>query len=260
MLVLTTKHSSMAIEENTQEKEMGLMDHIRDLRSCLVRCSWWVAIFMCIAWAYRDPIYHFLWDPYQKKTAASTKIVYTGIMDPFNMAVNQSIVFGIIFASPFIIYEAFKFISPALKQRELNLIRIYSFLSLILFGGGVYLGYGYMLPHLAEVMSEMQISGTESYLNAADAMTTIIKLLLGLGIVFQFPLVLFFAIRIGLLKLETVSSNRRVVAIIILIISAIASPPDLISCAVIFIPFYALFEITLICCKIFIKNEKEEGQ
>lgn len=252
----------MASEDNTQEKEMGLMDHIRDLRSCLVRCSWWTAIFMCIAWAYRDEIYHFLWDPYQKalKAGSTTKVVYTGIMDPFNVAVNQSIVFGVIFASPFIIYEAFKFISPALKKRELNIIRVYSFFSLFLFAGGVYLGYGYMLPHLAEVMEEMQLSGTESYLNAAETMTTIIKLLLGLGVVFQFPLVLFFAIKIGLIQLETVSSNRRIVIIIILIISAIASPPDLISCAVIFTPFYALFEITLICCKIFIKKEKEEGQ
>ena len=132
----------MAKKDKSQEKEMGLMDHIHDLRICLLHCSWWIVIFTTVAWFYRDEMYHFLWDPYANalKDKANTKVVYTGIMDPFTLAINQSIVAGVLMSSPFIIYEGFKFISPALKQKELKLIGIYSFLSLILFAGGVYLG------------------------------------------------------------------------------------------------------------------------
>ena len=247
------KAISMANEK--VEKEMGLMDHISDLRKCLIHCSWFILIFSIVAFIFRDEIFHFLWDPYEKalKKSELTKVVYSSITDPFTVAINQSLLVGFLLASPFIIYEVFTFIAPAWKPKELMAIRIYSFVSLILFVGGVLLGYGYMLPHLAEVMEELRLSGTESYLNAKDMLQTIIKLILGLGLIFQFPLVLFFVVKVGLIQLSTITKNRKIIIVLILIISAFATPPDLMSLFVVSIPFYILFEITLVCCWIFIK-------
>lgn len=248
----------MAIEEQKVEKEMSLLDHIRDLRLCLLHCSWWILIFSITAFIFRDEIFHFLWDPYENAlhTKGATKVVYSGLMDPFTVSINQSLITGILLSFPFIVYEVFKFVSPALNQKEINALRISSVFSLILFLGGVLLGYSYMLPRLAEVMESLRLTGTESYLNAKETLHTIIKLIFGLGLVFQFPLIMFFAIKIGLIELSTITSNRKIIIVIILIISAIASPPDVLSLFVVSIPFYILFEITILFCKIFIKQKQ----
>jgi len=244
-----------------QPKEMGLMDHIQDLRVCLLHCSWWILIGSAIAFYYNDVIYHFLWDPYvnalQRKE--ETQSVYTGLMDPFTVAINQAIICGILIASPFIIYEIFKFVAPALKKNELATIRNFSILSLILFLGGILMGYGYMLPRLAQVMESFRLSDTKNYLNAKDYLQTVIKLILGLGIIFQFPLLMYFLVKIGLLKISTITQNRKIIIVVIFIISAFATPPDILSLFVVAIPFYLLFEITIICCKLFIKQENEDG-
>ncbi len=243
-----------------QSKEMGLMDHIQDLRICLIHCSWWVLIGSVIAFLNNDRIYHFLWDPYVNalKRKEETQSVYTGLMDPFTVAINQAIICGILLASPFIIYEIFKFVAPALKKNELAAIRNFSIFSLLLFLGGILMGYSYILPRLAEVMEEFRLSDTKNYLNAKDYLQTVIKLILGLGIIFQFPLLMFFFVKIGLLKISTITKNRKIIIVVIFIISAFATPPDLLSLFVVAIPFYVLFEITVVCCKLFIKQEEEQ--
>lgn len=247
--------------KNTTDKEMPLLEHISDLRKALINCCVWVLLFTVIAFIYRDEIYKFFWEPYKNALSKSTttKIVYTNITDPFTVSINQSIICGILLASPFIIYETFKFIAPALKPKELNAIRGYSFISLFLFIGGVALGYSYMLPHLAEVMESLRLSDTESYLNAQDFLVTSLKLILGLGVIFQFPLILFFLVKIGLIRLSTITSNRKIIIVFILIISAFATPPDLLSLFVVAVPFYILFEITVFFCWLLIKEKDEHG-
>jgi sec-independent protein translocase protein TatC len=243
-----------------QTKEMGLMDHIQDLRTCLIHCSWWVLIGSVIAFYYNDKIYHFLWDPYVNalKRRDETQSVYTGLMDPFTVAINQAIICGILLASPFIIYEIFKFVAPALKKNELATIRNFSIFSLLLFLGGIFMGYSYMLPRLAIVMEEFRLSDTKNYLNAKDYLQTVIKLILGLGIIFQFPLLMYFLVKIGILKIATITENRKIIIVVIFIISAFATPPDILSLFVVATPFYLLFEITIICCKLFIKQEEDQ--
>jgi len=121
------------------------------------------------------------------------------------------------------------------------------------------MGYGYMLPRLAQVMESFRLSDTKNYLNAKDYLQTVIKLILGLGIIFQFPLLMYFLVKIGLLKISTITQNRKIIIVVIFIISAFATPPDILSLFVVAIPFYLLFEITIICCKLFIKQENENG-
>ena len=113
----------MANEEQKVEKEMGIMDHINDLRKCLLRCSWYLLISSIVAFIYRDKIFHFLWDPYAEaiiKKGGTIKVVYSGITDPFTVSINQSLITGLLMSFPLIVYEVFKFIgvSNALASKD----------------------------------------------------------------------------------------------------------------------------------------------
>lgn len=235
---------------------MSVLGHIRDLRKCLINCCWCFLFTSCIAFYFREEIYHFLYDPYfdSIKDKSNTKVTYENIFTSFTVSLNISLVSGVIFGMPYALYEVFKFIAPGLEKKEVKFFYIFSTLGSLLFILGVFLSYSYLIPRLAEVMEQFQFDNTVSYLKAQEFLKTILKLILGIGVIFQFPLVLFFAVRIGLVQLETLRNNRKIIFIGILIISAFVTPPDPLSMAIIATPFYAMFELTLLACKFFIKE------
>lgn len=241
-----------------QEKrnEMTLIDHIRDLRKCLVRCSLILVVASIICFYFREHIYSFLWEPYAKVVNSSdTKINYKNIFDSFTFSINLSVISGILIAMPFLLYEIFKFIAPGLKKNEINFFRTYSLIGSMLFLAGTYLGYSFMLPRLAQFMVDFRQEGTVTLLDSQDFLQTTVKIILGIGIIFQFPLVLFFLVKIGLIEIKTLTQNRKMILVIILIISAFVTPPDPLSMVIIATPFYVLFEISILACKKFLKEK-----
>lgn len=235
---------------------MSVMGHVRDLRKCLINCCWCFLITSCIAFYFRQELYSFLYDPYFNsiKDKEATKVTYTNVFDSFTVSLNISLIAGIILGMPYALFEVFRFIAPGLEKKEVKFFYIFSSVGSLLFLLGVSLGYSYLIPRLAEVMEQFQFSETVSYLNAKDFLKTILKLILGIGLIFQFPLVLFFSVKIGLLQLDTLRNNRKIIFIMILLVSAFVTPPDPLSMAIIATPFYIMFEITLLSCRIFIKE------
>jgi len=235
---------------------MSVLGHIRDLRKCLINCCWCFLITSCVAFYFREELYHFLYSPYfdSIKDKSNTKITYGTVFSSFTVSLNISLIAGIILGMPYALFEIFRFIAPGLEKKEVKLFYIFSTLGSLLFLLGVFLSYSYLIPRLAEVMERFQFDDTVAYLSAKDFLKTILKLILGIGLIFQFPLVLFFAVKIGLLQLETLRSNRKIIFIGILIISAFVTPPDPLSMAIIATPFYGMFELTLVACRFFIKD------
>lgn len=241
--------------KETSKGEMTLIDHIRDLRTCLIRCSAILVVSTLICFYFSEHIFNFLWEPYaQVVNSTDTKINYNNIFDSFTFSINLSVISGVLIALPFLLYEIFKFIAPGLKKNEINFFRVYSIIGSILFLAGTYLGYNYMLPRLAQFMIDFRQEGTVTLLDSQEFLKTTVKIILGIGIIFQFPLVLFFLVKIGLIETKTLTQNRKIIFVIILIISAFVTPPDPLSMVIIATPFYCLFEISILACKKFIKE------
>jgi len=105
-----------------------------------------------------------------------------------------------------------------------------------------------------EVMETWKMDGTENLFDSSNFLITTMKMFLGIGIGFQFPLAIFFIVKIGLIQASTLANNRGIIIILILIMCAFLTPPEPLSMIILALPIYIMFEISLLCCKHFINE------
>ena len=175
----------------------------------------------------------------------------------FNMSLLVSFVMGILFAFPYILWELWLFIKPGMYKSEIKYARFLLFSSLILFFLGVLFGYYIMAPISLNFFANYQIS--EQIINDINFISfvkLISKLILICGIIFQFPVVIYFLGRFRLITSRQLKSWRKYAFIIILILASIVTPPDVFSQIVISIPLFILYEISIITISFVEKRNK----
>jgi sec-independent protein translocase protein TatC len=169
----------------------------------------------------------------------------------FNMHIFISIVTGLILTVPYFLWELWRFIKPALSENERKhsggFVIITSFLFLI----GVVFSYFLIVPLTINFLGTYYVSeNVENYFTLSSYINTITSLTFATGIVFELPVMVYFLTRIGILTPKFLKKYRRHAIVIILIIAAIITPPDVFSQTMVAIPLYLLFEISIYICKI----------
>ena len=163
-----------------------------------------------------------------------------------NLAVSISILFGIIFAGPFLIYELLSFVRPALQEHEYKLIIHLLPLSVILFFSGFVFG-ARILQFVIDIYVRTSQSFNIGNLWDVEAfLTQIVVMGTSMGIVFQLPIVLTILLRLGIIQRSMLTSKRRYVYAALLIFDVFLPPTDILSLSLIFIPLAMLFEGTLL--------------
>jgi sec-independent protein translocase protein TatC len=162
---------------------------------------------------------------------------------------------GFVIAFPYVFWEFWKFVRPALTKKELRNTTGVIFWVSFLFFLGILFGYFFLVPFSMNFLASFSLSPTiqniwtiKSYIN------TILPLVLGTGLAFQMPLVLYFLAKIGLVGSQFLKKNRKYAIVIILIVAAIITPPDVISQVIVTIPLWALYEVSILLTR---KVEKQ---
>lgn len=163
-----------------------------------------------------------------------------------NLAVSISILTGIIFAAPFLIYELLTFIRPALRDYEYKLIVRLLPLSVILFISGFVFG-ARILQFVIDIYVKTSLSFNIGNMWDVEAfLTQIVTMGTSMGIVFELPIVLTILLRLGIIQRNMLTSKRRYVYTALLIFDVLLPPTDILSLSLIFIPLAMLFEGTLL--------------
>jgi sec-independent protein translocase protein TatC len=168
----------------------------------------------------------------------------------FSMHMTSSFVVGFIAAFPYVFYEVWKFISPGLYDKEKNAARGAVFFVSFLFLLGAAFGYYVLSPLSINFLSNYQLDPT--ILNEFDItsyVTTLVMLVLASAIMFQLPVVVYFLSMSGLVTSKMLKSYRRHSIVVILILSAIITPPDVISQLLIAMPILVLYEVGISIAK-----------
>ncbi len=164
----------------------------------------------------------------------------------FSAHIWTSITAGIIVAFPYIIYEFYKFISPGLHQNERKNSRGFILAASFLFFTGVLFGYFIVTPLSINFLGSYQVS--ETVLNEFDLdsyISTIRASVLASGIVFQLPIVIYFLTKIGLVTPAFLRKYRKFALVIVLILSAVITPPDIASQVIVAVPVLILYEVSI---------------
>ena len=170
-----------------------------------------------------------------------------------------SLIAGLIVAAPYIIWELWRFIMPALKQKEKKYSTGAVAVSSLLFLAGVLFAYFLIVPLTINFLGTYQVShDVPNQINLNSYISTVVSVTIAVGIVFELPILVFFLTKVGILTPAFMKKNRKIMLVIVLILSAIITPPDVFSQILVCIPLVGLYELSIrISEKVYRQREVE---
>ncbi|RRA90823.1 twin-arginine translocase subunit TatC [Paenimyroides viscosum] len=264
---------------------MSFLNHLEELRWLLVRSSIAILVASVIAVFFNEFIFDvIIFGPkkgdfvtYQFFCDIATKydldrsfcdnelpfVIQNRTMDgQLSVMIWTCITAGFIMAFPFILWEFWKFISPALYANERKYAKLFLFVSSLLFFLGILFGYFVLVPLSINFLSNFTISSiVENQIDINSYINTVKTTSLATGLVFELPIIIFFLTYLGLITDSFLKEYRRYAYVLILIVAAVVTPPDVISQLIVSFPLIVLYEGSIIVAKFITKrNVQKEAE
>ena len=183
--------------------------------------------------------FHF--EPYQ------IQLINTDLSSQFMTHVSTSLYLALLFASPYVVVELYRFIAPALYENEKRYSAAVALSVFVLFLLGVLMSYYVLFPFALRFLGTYQVAAeVVNQINLSSYISTFVTLTLLMGLVFQIPVLSFFLAKLGLLTAGFMKHYRRHAVILIAIIAAVITPPDVFTCCMVIVPMYGLYELSIL--------------
>jgi sec-independent protein translocase protein TatC len=266
-------------------KEMSFMDHLEDLRWLMVKSTAAILILACacyfiddfifdtVIFGPKDPTFityrffcevtHFFGvdDTYACATKFQFIIQNTEVGGQFSMYIWTLVTVGFILSFPYILWQVWKFISPALYENERKHAGSFIIVSSILFFIGVLFGYYIVLPLSINFFGTFNVSSTVINQFTVDSYVSMVKTsLVGSGLVFEMPIIIYFLAKLGLVTPEFLRKYRKFAIVINLTVAAIVTPPDIPSQVIVAIPLLVLYEVSIFIAAMVAKKRLKDEQ
>lgn len=251
------------------EVEMSFWDHLDALRGHLFRSAIAIVVMAIVAFINREFIFdqlilapkdpEFITNRLLCQLGVLTnipslclgnfdlKIININLSGQFTTHMYISFFTGLIVAAPYVIWEIWRFIKPALYDKERNNSRGAVFSMSLLFMLGVLFSYFLIVPLTLSFFGTYQVSESVSnQISLTSYISTVVSVTFSLGVVFELPVFVFFLTKVGIITPEFLKRNRKYMLVILLTIAAIITPPDIISQILVTIPLYGLYELSIL--------------
>ena len=230
-----------AITERAELPGMSLMEHLEELRKRLVHSAIYLGIGFIVAYAFHERLYGFVQAPLTK---LGIKLNYTHPMDPLNLYLQVSLIGGAILASPFILYQVWLFIAPGLYQKEKRFVIPFMTATVGLFLAGASFGYFFVLPGALKILILGFGSKFNPIVTIEEYTGFFLSIILGLGISFELPILIFFLALFGIVSPRFLWKNIRYAILAVFLVAAIICPsPDPGTMCIYAVPMLALYLI-----------------
>lgn len=262
--------------------EMSFLDHLEELRWHLIRATAAIMIAGTVAFIFSRSIFKIIiFGPLDMsfptysilcKSANFINVETSFCGDSLPMIIQNrtmagqfsadiwvSITFGFIIAFPYVIYQFWKFISPGLHENERKHSRGFIIISSLLFFLGVLFGYFIVTPLSINFLANYNISEiVDNQIDISSYIALVRASAIASGLVFELPIIIYFLTKIGLVTPEFLKKYRKYALIIVLILSAIITPPDIASQVIVAIPILILYQVSIYISKVVIRNQKRK--
>lgn len=178
-------------------------------------------------------------------------LISTELSSQFMTHITVSCLLGVLLASPYILFELFRFVSPALYEREKKYSYVVAAVVYLLFVAGLMMSYFVLFPISFQFLATYQVDEAISSTITLDSyISTFITLTFMMGVVFQMPVLAFIMGKMGLIDADTLRGYRQYAFVIIMIVAAIITPPDIFTLVMVTIPMYGLYELSIVVLKL----------
>ncbi len=253
------------------EEEMSFFGHLASLRMHLVRSALVIVSVTALAFIYYDVIFNqivmgpknpsfwtyrmmcVLADKFSLEADFCIKeipfnIINTEMAGQFTLQMNSSLIIGIVLGFPYLLWELWRFVKPALHENERKSASGFVFYASLLFVLGILFGYYIIAPLSVNFLANYTVSAyIVNNITIDSYLSTVATLTLGTGIIFELPIVIYILSKLGVMTPQFMRNSRRYATVIILIIAAIVTPtPDLFTMFTVSLPLFLLYEISII--------------
>ncbi len=241
----------------TTGPEMPLLEHLEELRRRLLRCFIAIGIGFLACYSFAEQMFKILMEPLVKVLPANSTLIYTSVAEGFITYVKVALVGGFFVASPYLFFQVWRFIAPGLYREERILVIPVAFFSAFFFVAGALFGYFVVFPYGFEFFMSFGDQNIVPMPAMSDYFSFTITLLFAFGVVFELPVFIFFLARLGLVTAKSLRKFQRYAILLAFIVSAIITPPDVISQCMMAAPLMVLYEIGIWVAYFFGKKKKE---
>ncbi len=230
--------------------EMSFFEHLRELRKRLIICLIGVGICAVIAFSYTAEVLELLKRPHSSGFEGY-RLIGTGPGEGFSIRLWISVFVGLLIASPLVFYQAWKFVAPGLHDGERKLVTPFVFFSTALFLTGAWFGFEIILPVAFEFFrSQYEIMGVTPEIRLTEYLNMTVKTTVGLGLVFEMPVLSYFLTKSGAITHRTLIDGLRYAIVGIFIVAGVLSPPDVMSQFLLAVPLLILYGISIWVAKV----------
>lgn len=264
------------------QKEMSFLGHLEELRWHLVRSALAIFILAIVFFIFAEQVY----ENFLLAHLKSDFITYQLFCDFFNIfgmesdfcnvsfadkklqsikvtsqlmnSIWSSLILGVIIAFPYILWEIWKFVAPGLTENEIKKSRGFIFIASFLFFIGVLFSFYIIAPISIHFLYNYQITDAiQNSFTLESHIGLVTNMLIGVSILFELPVLIYFLTKIGLITPEFLRKYRKHALVVVLIVAAIITPPDVASQVIVAIPILILYEVGIIVSKRVIKKQQK---
>ena len=278
---MSEEHSTKKKGKKSKEAEMSFLDHLEELRWHIIRSAVAVLVFAIVAFVMKQFIFDsVILRPRMPEFWTNRMLAKLGEMvgttslninqqplhliaikmsDQFMMHIMISLIAGLILAFPFIISEFWRFIKPALYEKEKQHATGAVFYTSVLFMMGVLFGYYLIVPLSIEFLGTYSVSAdVTNQINTRSYISTVTSISLAGGVVFLLPIFSYFLSKVGILTPQFMKTYRKHAYVVMLLVSAIITPPDIFSQIMVCIPLVVLYEVGIVISRRVVKKREYE--
>jgi sec-independent protein translocase protein TatC len=237
------------------DEKLPFTAHLAELRTRLIRSSIAVAVGFIVSYAFVEKIFGFLMRPVLQAMPPGSPLVFTTITEGFFTYFKLSMLSGVVLASPVLLYQLWRFVSPGLMEHEKRYALPFAIAVTSFFVLGAAFCYYVVFPSIFRFLMGFSSDIVRPMPSMREYLAFSSKMLLIFGLIFEYPPLVFFLAKVGMLKGVWLAKQRRYAIILIFILSAVITPPDVVSQILMAIPMMALYEVGIVIAKVFGKKE-----
>ncbi len=230
------------------EKRQNLIQHLTELRQCVIRSLISLAVGMGASLYFSKDIFRILQKPLLEVLPQSSVFIATGPIEALVTYLQVALLSGLFVSLPFIFYQVWIFVAPALYVNEKKLALSFVFFASLFFSGGALFGYFLIFPvGFKFFVTALEGTGIQFLPQMQDYLSFISRMLLIFGVVFEMPLIIVALAKAGIIKLQMLNKAQRYVLVLIFLIAGILTPgPDVLSQFLLAIPLLMLYELSVL--------------
>jgi len=238
-------------------KEMTFVQHLVELRDILLRSVIAILVVFISLFPFANEVYSFIAAPIINVLPEGGNIIAIGVISPFLTPLKMALIMAVYIAMPYLLYQIWKFIAPALYKREKQMVMPLVISSTILFYAGLLFSFYVVFPVIFGFLSDIGPSTVDFTPDIQYYLDFVLKVSFAFGVAFEVPIATILLIMFGATTIENLKKNRPYVVIGAFILGMLLTPPDIISQTLIAIPMWLLFEAGLIFAPLFTRKEVE---